>query len=171
MFRSISAVVFSIAIGPAVPAFAVVFYEWTDDAGVIHLTDDVSKVPSRYRERVQEVTVPDGPPSGEEQASTAPQPPRQLSAPTEDVDFEGHDRQWWRQRLQEWRGRKATAEQNLAKARDRYNRLYFNHSSVADVRREIERYEAEILEATRMLDEVLPEGARKAGAPPGWLRE
>lgn len=45
--RPIHVLVFSIAIGPVFPAFAVGYYEWTDDAGVIHLTDDPAKIPAR----------------------------------------------------------------------------------------------------------------------------
>lgn len=170
-WRSIKALAFSIAIGPVCPAFAGVYYQWTDDAGVVHLTDNPSKISPRDRERVREITVPDAPPSTEAQPSAAPQPPRPPSAPTEDVDFEGHDQQWWRQHLQDWRGRKATAEQHLAEARNRYNRLYFNHQPLGDIRQEIERYEEDIREADRMLNDVIPDEARKAGAPPGWLRE
>lgn len=171
LLRSIGMLVFSMAIGPAVLAFAVVYYEWTDDAGVIHLTDDVSKIPSKYRGRVQEVTVPDTQPSPENQPSDTPQPSSPSSTRTEDVDLKGHNKQWWQQRLQEWRGRKATAEQNLAKARDRYNRLYSSHEPLGDVRQEIEQYETDIRGADRMIDDVIPDEARKAGAPPGWLRD
>ncbi len=35
---------------------------------------------------------------------------------------------------------------------------------------EIEKYKQEIREAQEMLETVLPDEARKAGAPPGWLR-
>lgn len=169
--RSIRALVFSIAIGPVFPAFAVVYYEWTDDAGVVHLTDDPAKIPARYREHVREVALPDTQGSREDQTSSTPQPPSPSLAPTEDADFQGHNRQWWQQRLQDWRGRKANSEQNLAEVRDRFNRLYFNNAFLGDVRQEIERYEKEIREADRMLNDIIPEEARKAGAPPGWLRE
>ncbi len=169
--RSIRALVFSIAIGPVFPVVAAVYYEWTDDAGVVHLTDNLAELPLRYRDRVRELPVPDQPPSRDDQPSAVPQPPSPPSAPTADVDFRGHDRQWWRQYLQDWRGRKATAEQSLAEARDRYNRLYSSHQSLGDVRREIEQYETDLREADRMLNDVIPDEARKAGAPPGWLRE
>lgn len=159
-----------IALASAPCAVAGVFYQWTDEDGGVHLTDDLSKIPKNYRDAVREIPVPDEVIKPE----AAPSRPPDSAAPSqssEDLDFQGHNRQWWRQRLQEWRGRKASAEQSLAEARDRFNLRYFNHQPLGDVRQEIEQYETDIREADRMLNDVIPEEARTAGAPPGWLRE
>ena len=35
------------------------FYQWTDAAGVLHMTDDADKVPPQYRDKA--VRIPDSP--------------------------------------------------------------------------------------------------------------
>ena len=151
-------------------AVASVFYQWIDEDGGVHLTDDLSKIPKNYRDEAREIPMSDEITKPE----AAPSRPSDSAAPSpssEDVDFQGHNRQWWQQRLQDWRGRKASAEQRLAEARDRYNRLYSDHQPLRAVRQEIEQYETDIREADRMLTDVIPDEARKAGVPPGWVRE
>lgn len=59
-------------------------------------------------------------------------------------------------------GKKDRAARQLARAEEREKRK---------ILLEMENDREQIREAERMLNEVLPEEARKAGAPPGWLRE
>ncbi len=161
----------AIMLGVASPAFAAVTYVWEDDLGVIYLAEDAATIPKRYRERVREITLSDTPSPHEDQTSAAPQPRSQTGTRTEDVDLQGHNRQWWRETVQEWRERKTAAEYDLERAQERFRRLWNDNSPLGDAREQVQRYEEDVREATRVLNEVLPEQARKAGAPPGWLRD
>jgi hypothetical protein len=171
-------VVLMFLLGSGSSLWAKDFYQWQDDQGVVHLTDDLQNVPERYRDRVREITLPDEK-SGPSEAPPAPPTTegQQGFQPPEETDSEGHNREWWRNRIEGWRETKAEAEQQLADARERLNTIPLTLAEVTraqkrrEIQLEIETYEKQIQEADRMLKEVLPEEARKAGAPPGWLRE
>jgi len=48
-------------------------YKWVDERGVVHLTDDFNKVPPAYRDRVEEVKIPQMPtPSGKTSTKAPP---------------------------------------------------------------------------------------------------
>lgn len=166
---------FVLVVAPCVVAG--VFYRWTDAEGIVHLVDDPAKIPGNYRNAFEEIRVPDEPsrPAGST-PSPAPETGTPRAAPS-GSDSPRRDRGWWRQRVEEWRGKKTGAEEKLADAQARLRRERFLDANVGTYRRqreiaaEIATYEAQLREADRMLQEGLPEEARKAGVPPGWLRE
>jgi len=47
----------------ATSSFSQQMYRWTDDKGTIHFTDDLSKIPDRYRDQVKTIEAPQPPPS------------------------------------------------------------------------------------------------------------
>lgn len=84
-------------------------YEWTDDSGVRHLTDDPNEVPERYRPRAKErVTAP--PPSPRPEGP--PRPSRSALAPAR-FTFKDPPPEWGRdtsRRVPAWRNTKTGAE-------------------------------------------------------------
>ncbi len=92
-------------------------------------------------------------------------------------DFNGHDQKWWQERVKIWQKKKSDAQGHLAHAQDALNNIPFDPTYTykaqkqAKIQKEIEADEAAVSEANRMLTDVLPEEARKAGAMPGWLRD
>ena len=183
------ALVLVFALAPCSLAGAV--YQWTDADGGIHFTDDPSKIPKKFRDTVQQLSPPDAPsePKGPPSVETEPEPrpakppepasepePSQVT-PSEAVDARGHDREWWRQRVQEWLTKKADAQAKLADAQERLGRERFLNATTGNMQRiqeisaEVSTYEEQIREAENMLTDGLPDEARKAQAPPGWLRE
>jgi hypothetical protein len=163
-------------------------YQWTDSNGAIHFTDDPGKIPKKYHDTVQEVVRPpdeesesDGASSPEARPATKPRPEpapdSDRASPPEAVDAHGHNRDWWQQRVQEWQDKKTEAQAKLADAQERLGRERFlnqttgNAKRIQDISAEVSTYDAEILEAENMLTDGLPDEARKAQAPPGWLRE
>jgi hypothetical protein len=172
-------------------------YQWTDGNGAVHFTDDPGKIPKKFHDTVLELRPPDkekpkGIPSEEnpESASTpeaaskpesvskpATEPERPQAAPYEAVDFNGHNRDWWQRRVQEWQNKKADAQEKLADAQERLGQERFlnattgNMQRIQDISAEVSMYEAQILEAENMLTDGLPDEARRAQAPPGWLRD
>ncbi|MBI3812031.1 MAG: DUF4124 domain-containing protein [Nitrospirae bacterium] len=176
-----------VALVPDAMAAGVVF-QWTDADGGIHFTDDPGKIPKDFRDTAQEIRRPDEPkdppsanPESESQPETQKKPAsksaRPSISPSEAVDSHGHNREWWQQRIQNWQAKKADAQAKLADAQERLGLERFREPMPDSMQRkqgitdEISTYEKQIREADIMLTVDLPEEARKANAPPGWLRE
>lgn len=141
-------------IGLGSPALAAL-YEWEGEGRAVPMTDDLKKEsPPGIGARKPQMIIASG-----------------------DVDDQGHDREWWQKRVQEWERKKAEAQQQLARAQEEIKaiplipRTAERTEKKERLQTEIEISQAQIEEADRMLNEELPEEARKAGAPPGWLRE
>lgn len=171
-------------------------YQWTDEKGVVHFTDDPGKIPKKFHHSVQELRPPDkeeekapkGIPSEEEgiESESRPASPpkaesesnrRPQALPSDPVDFHGHNQEWWRQRVQEWQQKKTDAQARLVDAQERLGQERFlnattgNMKRIQDISAEVSKYEEEVREAERMLTDGLPDEARRAQAPPGWLRD
>ena len=116
---------------------------------------------------------------------TAPSVPAPTA--TEPTDDNGHTESWWKSRAKNWQEKKVDAEERYKQAEGDWAKYSgqlagVDPSSVSQydlirfqdlrgsARVEMDRARADLDEANRMLNEVLPEEARKAGAPPGWLR-
>lgn len=133
-------------------------------------------------------------PSGGRQGEPVPSrtAPSTHAEPAVPADDNGHTQIWWKGRVTEWKKKLADAQERYAKAQDdwnKYNGLVGNlpagnkaNPSVSDfqatqyqdlrgaARVAMDQAQADMDEARRMLEEVLPDEARKAGAPPGWAR-
>jgi hypothetical protein len=156
-----------------------VTYQWTDADGVVHFADDPGKIPENFRDTAKEIHHPDepkSPPLPHPESESPPETKPRVS-PSEPLDALGHNREWWQGRVQIWQTRKADAQAKLADAQDRLGRERFLKSTpdtsqrIQEISDEITEYEEQIREAEKMLTVDLPEEARKAHAPPGWLRE
>ncbi len=157
-------------------------YEWTDDRGNVHVTDDFGDVPEKYRDKVRkrvEMAPKPGPGQGREvQEETVPP----LSQESEQGSDEASKKAEWQQRLRDWKGRLAEAEKRYADLEQERNELLRRWGTPAyappgdrikaqQIEQEMEQVKKEIDEARNMIDVVIPDEARKAGIPPGWLRE
>ncbi len=163
-------------------------------AGAIYLDKsmvrNIEEVAGAEQDTVQTIKVPTNPPPQERPEKTAPPPARKrVEAPIppaeESVkDDNGHDEAWWRGQINEWKKHKADAQARFDKAQADWNRLtglisvggteftvqrYSDSRGAARV--EMDRAQAEIDRADNMLNTVIPEEARKAGAPAGWVRD
>lgn len=61
----------------AVPRGYAAFYQWTDDDGVIHLTDSRKKIPKKYQKKAKELNPP-GNSAPAAPAASAPKGPEEL---------------------------------------------------------------------------------------------
>jgi hypothetical protein len=159
------------------------FYTWKDASGVIHATDSLEKVPKEYRSRAQRVGAgsPDGNTVQEEgtPASSAAGPAPDSSG-TNDAALKA-----------QWQSRMLDAKHRLQYAEDKYQQLSVKRNDLKaqwgssgaalppqSVLDEMNRLDAE-MEATKdeinkardLIDNVIPDEARRAGVPPGWLRD
>ncbi len=120
-----------------------------------------------------------------EQFAPAPASPPAYTGMT---DNNGHDRLWWKTFLDKWKGKYQKAAQKYKEASDDWNRYngllqgvsaggsvsnfqvtqYQDLRGSARVRMDDAQHEMD--DAQNMINNVIPDRARKAGAPPGWVR-
>ena len=150
-------------------------YQWTDEKGNMHIVNDLGSVPEQYRSKARRLEEDAG-------GDTPTQQERYTPAPSSSGGNDAAGRARWQKKL-------GTAKQRLARAEARYASLeeekysqygqwgspalapIGNRQRMAEIDEELKKAQKEIDEARNMIDVVIPEQARKAGVPPGWLRE
>ncbi len=158
-------------------------YEWTDDRGVVNVTDDISKVPDKYRSRAKKLGTSGSGQTGQGAVSPwSPSVPEAAPGPAGQSD---------EVRKAQWQRRMRDAKQRLADAEVRYQRLNQSKGDLtaqwgsagaalppqdvldqmAKLDRDIANAKSDIDDARNMVEVTIPDEARKAGIPPGWLRE
>ncbi len=153
-------------------------YEWMDNNGTVHISDDLGDVPEQYRRQVRKRLEQPAKQETGRQEQVAPQPAQQ---PEEETDQEA-GKEEWQQKIRDWKERLANAENrydHLGKERSALINIWgvLAHAPLETQNRarqideEMKRVQKEIDDARNMIDVVIPEEARKAGVPPGWLRE
>lgn len=162
----------------ALPVYAA-FYQWTDDQGVVHFTDDRDKIPKQYRNRAKEPRIPKGTapapapaPAPQPAPELSPQVLEQLARPG------GHDESWWRGRFAALRRELKGLEDSLPLKQEklvelrRERRIYFrtrDREAVNAMDAEITGVELRIAQLRRQLEELELDAA-KAGVPAEWRR-
>ena len=158
-------------------------YQWTDENGNVGFTDDLSKIPEKYRSSaVIEREVPaetdeenkGGEMPTEEQGLELP--PEQPQVP--EVDDAGHDRSYWENRIKELRDQQVALAEQKAKLEQEVNvmsnPLIYNTAQdkqlLQEKRNKLESVDRQIEENEHQLNNVIPEEARRLNVPPGWLR-
>jgi hypothetical protein len=153
-------------------------YSWTDDKGVIHITDNVEKVPKKYRNKTIRLDQRDR----EVSAENAEVQPGTRPPSSSDAQDAGDDSKIeWQQRMKAAKTRLVNAERHYRELDDRRTKLRMRApyaplptavmAEAEQVEQEMQKVQDEIREAQNEVDVVIPEEARKAGIPPGWLRE
>jgi hypothetical protein len=154
-------------------------YQWTDDKGIVHITDGLGKVPKQYREKAIKLKQP------KKEDIDQGQQVQQESIYPSGAESEAADavvKRVWQQRMREAKQRLEAAEKRHHELDQRRNELLRSWGGPASghlaERTEIENIDQEIRDVQREIDEarnevdvVIPEEARKEGIPPGWLRE
>jgi uncharacterized protein YukE len=153
-------------------------YQWTDDKGVVYITDDRDKIPKAYRDKALKL------PQSKTEDVDQGQQVQQKSATPAGVESEGADsagKAAWQQRMKDAKQRLADAETHYQELAQRRNELIQSWGGAAsgrlDTRAEADSVEQEMRDVQKEVDaarkelEDIPEQARKAGVPPGWLRE
>jgi hypothetical protein len=155
-------------------------YQWTDDRGGIHITDGLGNVPEQYRSTARKIEG-----SGKDEAGQGQQTQRvtgEPSGPGSEEAAEGRRKAEWQDRIREWKTRLTQAEERYRQLDQQRTELLMSSGGPAygpienkvkaeQVGQDMKEVQKQIDEARNMLDVVIPEEARKAGVPPGWLRE
>ena len=165
----------------SIPAYAATVYKWVDKEGVVNFTDDLSKVPPSYRNRVEKEETKDvkeivTPPPA--QAATRGNEQEEIKS-----DIYGRNETWWREKVRLWKERlkEATekyeaAQKSYTEKSDELSRRRFgsptqyksNIIELDKLREEREKYQAQIAEANEMLEKLSKE-AKDTKADPAWL--
>jgi len=155
-------------------------YQWTDEQGVVHITDRLGEVPEQFRARARKIEAP---PKSE--AGQNPGIQKDTGNVTIPQNAEGTDearKAFWQNRVQEWKARLTDAERRYRELDQQRTELLMswggpaygpleNKVKAEQMEQQMKEIQKQIDEARNMLDVVIPEEARKAGVPPGWLRE
>jgi hypothetical protein len=180
----LSAVVFSIGIQARAQEGSdeakSVLYQWTDDSGGVHITDGLGNVPEQYRSKARKIEESRKGEAGQgrQTQSVTGEPSGSGSGDT----TEERGRAEWRDRIRDWKTRLVQAEERYRQLDQQRTELLMSSGGPAygpienkvkaeQIAQEMKEVQKQIDEARNMLDVVIPEEARKAGVPPGWLRE
>ena len=165
----------------SVPSYAATVYKWVDKEGVVNFTDDLSKVPPSYRNRVEKEERKDV------KEKVTPQPPQAATPGNEQeeikTDIYGRDESWWQEKVRPWKGRLKEATEKYEAVQKRYTdksdelsrrrfgsptQYKMNIIELDKIREEKEKYQAQISEANEMLEKLSKE-AKESKADPAWL--
>lgn len=160
-------------------AHAATIYKWVDKEGVVNFTDDLSKVPPSYRDRVEVETRKE---VQEEKAPLSTKTITPISKKDETVtDIYGRDEAWWRDKVNPWKEKLKEATESLEKAQKQFADKtvemgrkglvsHARYQAEADkYYEEKKKYEAQIAEANEMLEKLSKE-ADESKANPDWLK-
>ncbi|MCX8119092.1 MAG: DUF4124 domain-containing protein [Desulfobacterota bacterium] len=163
-------------------------YRWVDEKGVVHFTDDLTRVPERFRTSLEK-KGPLEKPAPSPKLSPDPQPEKQPLPPApEKRDLFGRDEAWWRAKVREWEDKLQKARENverlqaeirqkekeLAEVRlkpDKFKKKTKKvESEIKTLQAEAKSWEDQVNEAQEMLEKVLPKEAADSRADPEWLK-
>ena len=128
----------------------------------------------------KQATVMKEPPEetkAKEEPAKAEAAPSVEAAPAPDVRLDnfGRDETWWRDRRKFWEQRLADSQRLYDETRREFSRVNQRYDSreykqMKLLRERMKTLEGETAKAQEMLGGGLAREARKAGAPPGWVR-
>ena len=158
-------------------------YQWVDEKGTVHFTDDVSQIPEKYQDQVTKKKTPPKPaPSPSIKLDRDRVPPE---PDTEKKDILGRGEEWWREKAMEWKQKltKAQKDFNAAqtalknKEKELEDAKFKPKSYQRRLQEEIKVLEEkaneqkkQVDEAKNMLEKVLPKQAEEYRADPSWVR-
>ena len=141
-------------------------YEWTDERGTVNFTEDLGKVPKKYRKKAKVLGVDD---SAAPMSSVSPEPG--LAKPKVDDSqpvrklYGGRDESAWRRDFLAANHDLQSAETELAALRDRLrDTSKMSRSEYLSIQNTIKHAEARVLERRRKLD-LLREKADRFDVP------
>lgn len=157
-------------------------YEWTDNKGVVNFTDDLDRVPAKYRNKVKErepirseldaIPPSDGAQPVVKQNDKVPSTP---STPPVKA-YGGHGQGWWRGQYASLRQGSKAIETSLADKREKLaelkrKRIIYQRTrdrvAYNQMVEEIKSEEAQLKEVQDRL-EALEKEANSAGVPQEW---
>ncbi len=158
-------------------------YQWVDEKGTVHFSDDLTLVPERYRSQVEKKR-----PSKESPSPATPSPgPGSKTEPPSSAkkDLQGRGEDWWRAKIKESTDKLEEAQKKYDSAsqalKDKERRLedskFKPHSQRKKLEKEVKELEGkakerelELGKAKDLVEKVLPKQAEEDRADPNWLK-
>jgi len=153
-------------------------YEWTDGQGGLHFTDDLDKIPAKYRKNSREINVTPV-------INTPSQPQNQIDSPAarkDEASYGGYDESWWRSNFKKLHNQINHVQERIARERNKLAELEDQKERIPgqininayiaynNKLREINQDEAEVTRLQKEYDELDNKAAR-AAVPLEWRRE
>ena len=158
-------------------------YQWTDDQGGAHITDDAQKIPQNYRSRATQIGQPAAGKVGTDGPAQRDLPSAGRDAGDAAVE-EALKKAEWQQRMIDAKLRLRLAEDNFGQLENRKRELQAQWGSAGaalptqEAMDEMKQLDVDLVTAREAVDKardvvtnVIPDEARRAGVLPGWLRE
>jgi hypothetical protein len=161
-------------------------YQWVDEKGTIHFTDDLSQVPESHRDQVKKKKPPQEPsPTPSPQISREIEREEKPEPPSQRKDLLGRGEEWWRTKAKEWSERLLNASKNYdtafaawkAKEKELEESKFKPKSLQRKLKSEMKALEEKVNdwkkqreEAENMLEKVLPKEAEELKADPEWIK-
>jgi len=158
-------------------------YQWNDDRGIVHITDNLQNVPQKYRSRATQLMQPDadkGSAGGQAQQGWR-------ASDRESGDAAANEelkKAEWQQRMIDAKLKLQYAEEKYGQLENRKRELQSQWGSAGaalptqeamdemkQVAADLASAKVEVDKARDLIKNVIPDEARRAGIPPGWLRE
>ena len=144
-------------------------YEWTDEHGVVSLTDDPDKIPPRYRTKVRkreiETQGAESSPLPKGESSISPEAP----APAAQTLYNGHDVAWWRAQFKALRDEQKRISDALPAKREQLTDIHRKRTifqrprdrvAYNNLNEEIQQDEARLKELQASMDRLAAEADR-----------
>ena len=167
-------------------AFGQETYQWVDEKGTVHFTDDPSLVPEKYQDKVLKKKSPKPPtPIPSDKVPKGAKIEKKPEPAPERKDLLGRGEEWWRDKAREWNDKLLNAQKNYETAyaawKAKEKELEEAKFKPKSLKRRLEA-EAKVLEekandwkkqvdeAKNMLEKVLPKQAEEYQADPTWVK-
>jgi chromosome segregation ATPase len=160
-------------------------YQWVDEKGTVHFTDDISLVPEKYQDQIKEKKMLKEPASPPPVTSTRDKAFKEPQEAIERKDILGRGEDWWRDKAREWKEKLTKSQKNYeaavaalkAKEKELEDAKFKPKSFQRRLQDEVKALEGkmneqkrQVEEAKNMLEKVLPKQAEDYRADPSWLR-
>ncbi len=153
-------------------------FKWVDEKGQVHFTDDITRIPEKYRKAFEEIEVKED--KEEAKKENAPLPKKQED---DYKDRLGRGEEYWKGRVEEWRKKLQSLQERVESLRLKYNDMTekFNTSKSSveramirnereQIKDQMDQLRVQIGEAKEMLEKKIPEEAALYRAKPDWTR-
>jgi len=160
-------------------AYGTTIYKWVDKEGVMHFTDDPTKIPSQYRTQIEIEEREDS----RKVETPAPAPGTSQKNEGAKVDRYGQGEDYWRDKVQPWKKQLKEAQENLESTNRQIDskleeqsgkfltptQVKMKRVEMDQLRADKSRYEDQMKQANEMLKKIAKE-AEEAKADPEWLK-
>jgi DNA anti-recombination protein RmuC len=151
--------------------------KWVDERGVVHFTDNAASVPEKYRKQIDRRELP-------EEMGTSSETTREVKETSQEPkDRYGRGEDYWGEKANEVKNQLGQAQKEYERVRLQFNDLVAEYNAtrsrakrrqyqkrIESLQQELNHRRQDMEKAKELLEETLPEEAKRAGAPAEWVK-